>query len=89
MEASLLESPGLIDLILVFTLLEGGALALWRRRSGRGLSDAAVVRTLVPGICLLLALRAALAGAAWPFVPMALALALIAHLVDVAGRWRG
>jgi hypothetical protein len=88
MEASLLESPGLIDLILVFTVLEGVALTLWRRRTGRGLSAAAVARMLLPGICLLLASRAALSGAAWPFVPLALALALIAHLADVRGRWR-
>jgi hypothetical protein len=43
---------------------------------------------LLPGICLLLAVRAALAGAAWPWVPMTLAAALVAHLLDLRSRWR-
>jgi fatty acid desaturase len=79
----------LIDLILLATVAEGGVLAAWHRRTGRGLSAAAVARMLLPGVCLMLALRAALAGSAWPFVPLALTAALIAHLADVRGRWRG
>ena len=37
-------------------------LAFCYRRTGQGLSGARVVRMLLPGACLLLALRAALAG---------------------------
>jgi hypothetical protein len=44
---------------------------------------------LLPGIFLLMALRAALAGASWPWVPMALTAALIAHLLDLRQRWLG
>jgi hypothetical protein len=44
---------------------------------------------LLPGVCLMLALRAALAGSAWPWVPLALAAALLAHLADLRARWRG
>jgi hypothetical protein len=80
---------GLIDLVLLFTALEAAFLILWHRRTGRGLSPAAVWRMLPPGICLMLALREALAGRAWPFVPLALMAALIAHLLDVKARWRG
>jgi hypothetical protein len=43
---------------------------------------------LLPGIFLLVALRAALAGAAWPWVPSALTAALVAHLLDLRQRWR-
>jgi hypothetical protein len=43
---------------------------------------------MLPGMFLLLAVRAALAGAAWPWLPAALAAALAAHLLDLAGRWR-
>ena len=49
---------------------------------------AATLRLLAPGLCLLLALRGALAGAAWPYVPAALAAAGVAHLLDLMGRWR-
>jgi hypothetical protein len=41
---------------------------------------------LLPGAFLLLALRAALADAAWPWVPAALTAALVAHLIDLASR---
>jgi hypothetical protein len=44
---------------------------------------------LLPGIFLLVALRAALAGAAWPWVPSALTAALVAHLLDLRQRWLG
>ena len=76
-------SPYLIDLIVVVTLLEATILLALR-----SLSPLAIVRMLLPGIFLLLALRAALAEAAWPWVPLALSAALIAHLFDLQGRWR-
>ncbi len=89
MTLSLLISPALIDFVLVFTIVEALALTLARRRTGRGLSAAGLGLLLLPGIFLLLALRAALAGGAWPWVPAALLAALIAHLMDLRQRWRG
>ncbi len=76
-------SPHLIDGILAFTVIEGCVVVRWRRRSAMD-----VAAMLLPGMCLLLAVRAALAGAAWPWVPAALAVALIAHLADLRLRWR-
>ncbi|HEX2941224.1 MAG TPA: hypothetical protein VHO91_09265 [Rhodopila sp.] len=96
--AALVSSPHLIDLVLGFTLLEGALLIWWRRRAitatapeygragARPVSD--VFRLLLPGLFLMLALRAALAGAAWPWVPTALAASFIAHVIDLRGRWR-
>lgn len=81
---NLFASPHLIDLILVFTVFEAVAVVWWR-----GLSPAAAGLMLLPGVCLLLAVRAALAGAAWPWVPFALAASLAAHLLDLRMRWRG
>lgn len=78
-----LTSPHLIDLIMVVTLLEAAILLALRV-----LSPLAIARMLLPGIFLLLALRAALAEAAWPWVPLALTAALVAHLFDLQGRWR-
>jgi hypothetical protein len=88
MGTGLFASPELIDLILLFAVVEAAVLTLWHRRTGRGLSVIAVGLMLLPGICLLLALRAALTGRAWPWVPGALAAALIAHLADLRSRWR-
>ncbi len=78
-----LASPRLIDLIMALTLLEAAILLALR-----ALSPLAIARMLLPGIALLLALRAALAEAAWPWVPLSLAAALVAHLFDLQGRWR-
>ena len=80
---SLLASPHLIDLILVFTAVEAVVVVWWR-----GLSLASAGLMLLPGVCLLLAVRAALAGALWPWVPAALAASLVAHLLDLRMRWR-
>ncbi len=85
---AILTSPHLIDLILMFTILEGVAITMWLRCRGPTGRPSAVVGMLLPGMCLMLALRASLAGAAWPFVPAALAAALIAHLLDLWMRWR-
>ncbi len=79
---SLLVSPHLIDLILVLTGIEALFLVIWRRRTGQGPS----MSLLLPGICLMLALRAALADAAWPWVPLALTASLVCHLADLSGR---
>ena len=83
--AESLTSPHLIDLIVLFALLEGAFLIRWLRGQ---MPARAVIATILPGLCLMLALRAALAGVAWPWVPAALAVALIAHLWDIKMRWR-
>ncbi len=77
-----------VDLILVFMLLEGIVLAVYRRRTGRGIAFVDLVAMLLAGAFLLLALRAALAGAPWSRIAIWLLAALVAHLVDLARRWR-
>ena len=73
-------SGRIVDALLVLVLLE----AVLFLRAGRG-------RTLIPnlaaGACLLLALRAALTGAPVALLGLWLALAGVAHALDVAGRW--
>jgi len=43
---------------------------------------------LLPGAMLVLALRAALSGGAWPWIAVFLFLALPLHLLDLTRRWR-
>ncbi|MGD0103961.1 MAG: hypothetical protein ABSC06_07975 [Rhodopila sp.] len=80
---SLLTSPHLIDAILVLTVFEALVVVRWR-----GLAAVATGLMLLPGVFLLLALRAALAGVPWPWVSAALGAALVAHLLDLRSRWR-
>ncbi len=76
------------DLVLLVLVLEAVLLVVWHRRTGRGLAPAAVLGLALPGVALVLALRAALVGAAWPWVAAALTAAFAAHLFDLRLRLR-
>lgn len=85
--AELYASGHVVDLILLLLGLETLALfVLWRRRV-RGLPPSALIINLASGGGLLLALRAALTGAAWYWVGLFLTVALLAHLFDLRLRW--
>jgi hypothetical protein len=81
--AAVFTSPHLIDLILAGIILEAAVVI-----ARRGLTPLATLSMLAPGVFIMLALRAALAGAAWPWVPACLAAAGVAHLFDMKNRWR-
>lgn len=71
------------DLVLAVMAAELAALMMlggWRPRD-------ALLR-LLPGALMIVALRAALVGAGWQWVALALALSFPAHLADLAGRPR-
>ncbi len=84
----LFASGHIVDLILLLVLLEAILLAVWHRRTGRGIAPAALAGILCSGAALLLALRAALVGAWWGWVAAALLASLLAHLFDLRSRWR-
>jgi hypothetical protein len=81
-------SGRIVDAILGFMVAEAVVLAWLYRRTGRGIAPLDLVVSLLAGVFLLLALRAALVGAAWPTVALWLAAALVAHVADLARRWR-
>ena len=86
--SDLFASGRVVDLILGLMLLEGALLLLYHRRTGRGIAPRLLLATLVSGACLLLALRTALTGAGWLATGAWLTAALLAHLGDLASRWR-
>ena len=67
--------------------LEGAALTAWHRRTGRGVAPGALWLNLLSGMCLLLAMRAGLAGAWWGWVSLALLGALAFHAADLRRVW--
>jgi hypothetical protein len=77
-----------IDAILLLVALEAAALLVlwgwWRT----GIAPSRALPMLGAGACLLLAMRAILAGQPWRVSALWLGLSFIAHLADVAGRWR-
>lgn len=70
-----------VDVIFAVLAVE----AVWL--VGRGRALRAVLLTLLPAVLILLALRAALTGMAWPWVAVPLALSFPVHLTDLAARF--
>ncbi len=77
----------LVDLAILVTLAEGVALFAYRRITGRGPALPEVAAMLGAGLCLMLALRAALTGAPGGAIVVFLGAALVAHIVDLRRRW--
>ena len=67
-----------VDLVLAVLLVEAVVLVARRR--------ATMLTALLPGVFILLGLRAALTQAGWPWVAAALAASFPAHLVDLYRR---
>ena len=81
------------DAILALVVVEAAALVLYHLRTGRGIKPARLLANLAAGFCLVLAVRLALSVGDTSFVGetaigAALFAALLAHVVDLAGRWQ-
>ncbi len=84
----LFASGWIVDLILVAMVIETVALLMYRFTTGRGIPVAALWINLLAGGFLLLALRSALLGHSWIWMSGWLAMALVAHIADLAQRWQ-
>jgi hypothetical protein len=85
---TMVRDGSIVPLIIGLTVIEGVALTLLHRFTGRGPQPAALVANLAAGACLLLALRSALRGDSVSAVSGWLAAGFVAHLCDVTLRWR-
>lgn len=79
MEA-LFASGHAVDIVLAVLAVE----ALWLKTRGSHWAD--IIPALLPAVLMMLALRAALTGMAWPFISIPLALAFPVHLYDLRRR---
>lgn len=86
--SDLFASGRIVDLILGLVVLEAALLYIYRRLTGRGPRLRSLLPTLASGALLLLAMRLTIAGLWWGLIALPLALALITHGLDLAGRWR-
>jgi hypothetical protein len=73
-----------VDLVLAVIILEFMALSVWRRNSPGPLIDRFLA--FAPGVCLLLALRAALTGSDWIWVAAFMAASFPVHVADLLRR---
>eukprot|EP01041_Mallomonas_annulata_P039194 gene39194-62828_t len=85
---SLFDSGLLVDLVIALTVLEGLALALYHRATGRGIAPQDYALNLVSGLCLMLAVRAAVSDVPWPWIAVCLSASGLAHGWDMVRRWR-
>lgn len=69
-----------VDVVLAVLLVEA-VLLLWRRHE-----PSQVVAALLPAALMMVALRAALTGLAWPWIALPLAAAFPVHLLDLRAR---
>ena len=69
-----------VDVVLLVLLVE----AIWLKARGQRWAD--IIPALLPAVLMMLALRAALTGMAWPYVSLPLALAFPVHLHDLRRR---
>lgn len=82
---ALFASGRIVDVVIGFMALEAIALLVAHRWGSRlGILDIALL--LVPGLCLLLAMRAALSDQGWQVMAAWLLASLVAHLADLARR---
>lgn len=84
---SLFATGRIVDIVLVITAVEAAALVAYHRHTGRGPKPADLLGNLLSGVCLMLALRAALVGAWWGWIGLCLTAAFAAHLSDLRRRW--
>jgi hypothetical protein len=77
---ALFASGHAVDIVLAVLAVE----AFWLKSRGNGWAE--ILPALLPAVLMMLALRAALTGMAWPFVSIPLALAFPVHLYDLRRR---
>lgn len=82
-----ITSTLIVNIALAALILEIVALSLYHVRTKRGLPLRAILMISVPGLFLMLAIKAALSDAAPQYLALLLALSLIAHLSDLYARW--
>lgn len=78
----------LVDAVIGLTLVEAAVLLAYRRATGKGVAAREFLVNLLSGLCLMVALRAALAGAAPAIVLACVAAAGLAHAADLWRRWQ-
>jgi uncharacterized membrane protein len=79
----------LVDLVLLVAVAEAVLLLAYQRRTGKGPRFVDIGANLLAGLCLMLALRAAVAGLPWGWIAAALLGAGLAHALDLRRRWNG
>lgn len=85
--AGFFESGTAVDLVLALVVAEGLLLAVAGRPGRRLAAFRGLGWSLVSAGCLVLALRACVAGGSWTWMAAGLSGSFAAHLMDLRQRW--
>lgn len=77
-----------IDALIAFTLIEALALWAWHRSGRGGVEPGDLLPNMGSGLCLMLALRAALSGAGVGVIALCISGSGLAHAWDLRRRWK-
>ena len=80
-------APALVDVVIGVTALEGLALLVYHRRTGKGVAGDQFIVNLFAGLSLMLALRLSVGGAGTAWVCASLMAAGAFHGLDLWRRW--
>lgn len=86
--AQLLMSGQLIDLIVALIVAEAGLIVFLHRRNPDRPSPGDLFPNLISGAALMVAIKLALVAAPWYALAACLGVSLLAHLADLARRYR-
>jgi hypothetical protein len=78
----------LVDLVIVATLIEFFVLRALHAKKGVGVAPKDFALNMLSGLCLMLALRAALSGGPLALILITLAAAGLLHGLDIYRRWQ-
>ncbi len=84
---SLIESGRIVDLMLLFVVVEVAAIAFIRYRRTGDLSLLPLIANIGAGASLMVALRISLTSGSWQGITACLLAALVFHAMDIAFRW--
>ena len=82
------SSGAIVDIALLLIAIEAVVLLFVARYGKIRVTAWPILANLASGACLLLAVRAALIGADWPYVALAMTGAFVAHAIDLIARIR-
>ena len=86
--SGIISSGRIVDIMVLFVVVEVTALIVYWRRTGRGIPTVPLIANVGAGGSLMLALGATLKGFSVSIIALCLVASLVFHVTDLALRWK-
>lgn len=84
----LISSGRIVDIMIIFVIIEVALLLIYERTTGRGIAPYPLLVNIGAGGSLMLALRAVFSDADWTVIAGCLVASLVFHTLDLLQRWQ-